>query len=81
MRLLPRHLAYRSEIVDPEELNAAEQKLQLIIQSQSFPLERQQLAQENKFPRKALLPFTRPSLELVAYYGPPAASSVSPKMN
>ena len=51
MRLLPRHLAYRSsgkEIVDPEELSAAEQKLQLIIQSESFPIERQQLAQEKQ---------------------------------
>ena len=43
MRLLPRHLADRSsgkEIVDPEEHNAAEQKLQLNIQTESFPLER-----------------------------------------
>ena len=56
MRLLPRHLAYRSsgkEIVDPEDLNAAEQKLQLIIQSESFPLERQQLAQERQINKKS----------------------------
>ena len=56
MRLLPRHLAYRSsgkEIVDPEELSAAEQKLQLIIQSESFPIERQQLAQEKQINMKS----------------------------
>ena len=56
MRLLPLHLAYRSsgkEIVDPEELNAAEQKLKLLIQSESFPIERQQLAQEKQINRKS----------------------------
>ena len=56
MRLLPRHLAYRSsgkEIVDPEELNAAERKLQLIIQSESFPLEQKQLAQEKQINKKS----------------------------
>ena len=56
MRLLPRHLAYRSsgkEIVDLEELSAAEQKLQLIIQSESFPIERQQLAQEKQINMKS----------------------------
>ena len=56
MRLLPRHLAYRSsgeEIVDPEELNDAERKLQLITQSESFPLERQQLAQEKQINKKS----------------------------
>ena len=56
MRLLPRHLAYRysgKEIVDPEELNAAEQKLQLIIQSESFHHDRQQLAQEKQTRKKS----------------------------
>ena len=56
MRLLPRHLAYRSsrkKIVDPEELNAAERKLQLVIQSESFPLERQQFAQEKQINKKS----------------------------
>ena len=69
MRLLPRHFAYRSsgkEIVVPEEFNAAEQKLQLIVEFETFPLERQQLAQEKK-QQKAVLPFTRRSLDLVAH--------------
>ena len=53
---LPRHFAYPSsgkEIVNPEELNAAEQKLQVIIQSESFPIERQQLAQEKQINKKS----------------------------
>ena len=56
MRLLPRHLAYRSsgnEIVDLEKVIAAERKLQLIIQSEPFPLERQQLAQEKQINKRS----------------------------
>ena len=51
MRLLPGHFAYRSsgkEIVHPEELNAAEQKLQLIFQSDSFLLIGNNLLKKNK---------------------------------
>ena len=55
MRLLPRHFTYRSgkEIVLWEELNAAEQKLQVMIPSKSFPLERQQLVGEKQINEKS----------------------------
>ena len=84
MRLIPRHFAYRSsgkEKVDPEELKTAGQKLQVMIHSESFPLEREQLVQEKQSARKTLLPFNRRSLDLVAYYGPPVALSIPTKLS
>ena len=72
MQSLPRHFAYRSsgkEVVFQAEVNAVEQKLQVIIQSESFPLDRQQLAQEKDINKKAVLPITCCSLDLVDCYG------------
>ena len=46
LRILPRHATYRSidpNTVEPEEITAAEKKLQLLTQAGSFPIELMQL--------------------------------------
>ena len=67
LRILPRHATYRSvdgNIVDPEEVTAAEKKLQLLAQAESFPTELMQLHSSKKIskgsPIAAYLPFVGP---------------------
>ena len=74
MSLLPLQLAFQScgkNKVDPEEMNAAEEKLQLMMQREYFHLDKQQLAQENKPVREVVLPFTCHTLDdPIALYTP-----------
>ncbi|XP_075262583.1 uncharacterized protein LOC142354216 [Convolutriloba macropyga] len=51
LRILPQHATYRSvdgNIVDPEKITAAEKKLQLLAQAESFPTELMQFRSSKK---------------------------------
>ena len=67
LRILPRHATYRSvdrKIVEPEEITAAEKKLQLLTQEESFPIELMQLHSSKKISKRspiaAYSPFVGP---------------------
>ncbi|XP_075258504.1 uncharacterized protein LOC142350541 [Convolutriloba macropyga] len=67
LRILPRHATYRSvdgNIVEPEEVTAAEKKLQLLTQAESFPIELMQRRSSKKISKRipiaAYSPFVGP---------------------
>ena len=67
LRILPRHATYRSvdgSIVEHEEITAAEKKLQLLTQAESFPIELMQLRSSKKISKRspiaAYSPFVGP---------------------
>ncbi|XP_075250920.1 uncharacterized protein LOC142343117 [Convolutriloba macropyga] len=62
LRILPKHAHFRSSdasILRPDELQVAEAKLQFLVQSESFPLEKKQLLDEKHLIRKSpISPYT-----------------------
>ena len=68
LRILPRHATYRSvdgNIVEPGEITAAEKKLQLLTQAESFLIELMQLRSSKKISKRspiaAYSPFVGPA--------------------
>ena len=86
LRVLPRHTTYRSvdrNIVEPEEITAAEKKLQLLTQAESFPIELIQLRSSKiiskRNPIVAYSPFVGPggcSVPVAELSASPTTSSI-----